>query len=200
MKAILQKAIENSMSYNDYLKLIDEKIVQNSATGHEPNEMLADFTKLNRARMKRLDKNQEILSELKNAVQQIRQKQIWLVLTESWCGDAAQNIPVMKKLADENSLIDLRLVLRDDNDELMQRYLTNGGRSIPKLIVFSEDLEKELFTWGPRPALAQTEMKRLLDANGGFNDVVKEGIQLWYNNNKGVSMQKELVVLVENSI
>ena len=122
------------------------------------------------------------------------------MLTESWCGDAAQNIPVMKKLADENSLIDLRLVLRDDNDELMQRYLTNGGRSIPKLIVFSEDLEKELFTWGPRPALAQTEMKRLLDANGGFNDVVKEGIQLWYNNNKGVSMQKELVVLVENSI
>ena len=200
MKTILQKAIENSMSYNDYLKLIDEKIVQNSATGHEPNEMLADFTKLNRARMKRLDKNQEILSELKNAAQQIRQKQIWLVLTESWCGDAAQNIPVMKKLADENPLIDLRLVLRDDNDELMQRYLTNGGRSIPKLIVFSEDLEKELFTWGPRPALAQTEMKRLLDENGGFNDKVKEGIQLWYNNDKGVSMQKELVVLVENGI
>ena len=200
MKAILQKAIENSMSYNDYLKLIDEKIAQNSATGHEPNEMLADFTKLNRARMKRLDKTQEILSELKNAVQQIRQKQIWLVLTESWCGDAAQNIPVMKKLADENPLIDLRLVLRDDNDELMQRYLTNGGRSIPKLIVFSEDLETELFTWGPRPALAQTEMKRLLDENGGFNDKVKEGIQLWYNNDKGVSMQKELVVLVGNGI
>ena len=187
------------MSYNDYLNLIDLKIEENSSTGHEQNDMLTDFTKLNRTRMKRLDKTQRILPELENLTKQISKKQIWIVLTESWCGDAAQNVPVMQKLAEINPMIDLRLVLRDDNEELMQQYLTNGGKSIPKLIAVSADLDKELFTWGPRPATAQVEVKRLLDENGGFNDKVKEGVQIWYNNDKGISMQNELIDLLKNA-
>lgn len=197
MKAIYQKAHTNSLAYNDYLTLIDEKIAQKASTGHEQNQMLTDFTKLNRARMKRLDKTQQILPELEIITKEITDKQVWLVLTESWCGDAAQNVPVLQKLAEMNPLIDLRLVLRDDNDELMQKYLTNGGKSIPKLIAVSADLEKELFTWGPRPAAAQVEVKRLLDENGGFNEKVKEGIQIWYNHDKGISMQHELMELLK---
>lgn len=197
MKAIYQKAHTNSLAYNDYLTLIDEKIAQKASTGHEQNQMLTDFTKLNRARMKRLDKTQQILPELEIITKQITDKQVWLVLTESWCGDAAQNVPVLQKLAEMNPLIDLRLVLRDDNDELMQKYLTNGGKSIPKLIAVSADLEKELFTWGPRPVAAQVEVKRLLDENGGFNEKVKEGIQIWYNHDKGISMQHELMELLK---
>ncbi len=197
MKAIYQKAHTNSLAYNDYLTLIDEKIAQKASTGHEQNQMLTDFTKLNRARMKRLDKTQQILPELEIITKQITDKQVWLVLTESWCGDAAQNVPVLQKLAEMNPLIDLRLVLRDDNYELMQKYLTNGGKSIPKLIAVSADLEKELFTWGPRPAAAQVEVKRLLDENGGFNEKVKEGIQIWYNHDKGISMQHELMELLK---
>ena len=199
MKAIYQKAHTNSLAYNDYLTLIDEKIAQKASTGHEQNQMLTDFTKLNRARMKRLDKTQQILPELEIITKQITDKQVWLVLTESWCGDAAQNVPVLQKLAEMNPLIDLRLVLRDDNDELMQKYLTNGGKSIPKLIAVSADLDKELFTWGPRPAAAQVEVKRLLDENGGFNEKVKEGIQIWYNHDKGISMQHELMDLLKNA-
>lgn len=195
MQSIFQKAIENSMSYNDYLNLIDEKISQNASTGHEQTELLTDFTKLNRARMKRLDKTQQILPELEKAVQAITVPQTWLVLTESWCGDAAQHVPVFHKLSIINPLIDLRLVLRDDNDELMQKYLTNGGRSIPKVIALTEDYQ-ELFTWGPRPASAQVEVKRLLDQEGGFNDAVKEGIQIWYNNDKGVSLQNEWITIL----
>lgn len=197
MKAIYQKAHTNSLAYNDYLTLIDEKIAHKASTGHEQNQMLTDFTKLNRARMKRLDKTQQILPELEIITKQITDKQVWLVLTESWCGDAAQNVPVLQKLAEMNPLIDLRLVLRDDNDELMQKYLTNGGKSIPKLIAVSADLEKELFTWGPRPAAAQVEVKRLLEENGGFNEKVKEGIQIWYNHDKGISMQHELMELLK---
>lgn len=197
MKAIYQKAHTNSLAYNDYLTLIDEKIAQKASTGHEQNQMLTDFTKLNRARMKRLDKTQQILPELEIITKEITEKQVWLVLTESWCGDAAQNVPVLQKLAEMNPLIDLRLVLRDDNDELMQKYLTNGGKSIPKLIAVSADLEKELFTWGPRPVAAQVEVKRLLDENGGFNEKVKEGIQIWYNHDKGISMQHELMELLK---
>ncbi|HUH26058.1 MAG TPA: thioredoxin family protein [Flavobacterium sp.] len=196
MKMIFQKANENSMSYEAYLKLIDELIVEKRSTGQEQNEMLTDFTKLNRARMKRLDKTQELLPELLEAVKNVKEKQIWLVLTESWCGDAAQCVPVFNKMANENPLIDLRLVLRDDNDVLMQKYLTNGGRSIPKLIVVSEDLERELFNWGPRSEAAQVVVKQLLEEHGGFNEKVKEAIQVWYNQDKGISMQKELIELL----
>lgn len=197
MPTIYQKALINSMTYEEYLDLLDEKILLNSSTGAEQNDMLSEFTKLNRVRMKRLDKTQQILPELHAAVARISAKQKWIVLTESWCGDAAQNIPVLQKLAQINANIDLRLVLRDDNDELMQKYLTNGGKSIPKLIAVSGDLKTELFTWGPRPANAQVEVLKLLEENGGFNDLVKEGIQIWYNNDKGISMQNEVLEILK---
>lgn len=197
MKTIYQNALNHSYTYEDYLKLMDQKIEKKLSTGHEQSEMLADFTKLNRARMKRLDKTQQISPELEKAVKAIRTPQIWLVLTESWCGDAAQHLPVFNKLSILNPLIQLRLVLRDDNDELMQKYLTNGGRSIPKLIAVSDDMETTLFVWGPRPKGAQVEVERLLNEQGGFNDVVKEGIQLWYNKDEGRSIQEELKELLK---
>jgi len=184
------------MSYNDYLRLIDEMIAQNRSTGHEQNDILTDFTKLNRTRMNRLDKTQELLPEMVAKVKEVSEKQIWLILTESWCGDAAQNIPVLKKIADENPLIDLRLVLRDDNDELMQKYLTNGGRSIPKLIAVTDDMEKELFVWGPRPKEALELVLNMKEQYGGITDEVKTAIQLWYNKDKGISVQKEMMELL----
>ena len=196
MKTIYQTAWENSMSYNDYLRLIEEMIAQNRSTGHEQNDMLTDFTKLNRTRMNRLDKTQKLLPEMTEAVKKVSEKQIWLILTESWCGDAAQNIPVLKKIADENPLIDFRLVLRDDNDDLMQKYLTNGGRSIPKLIAVSEGMEKELFAWGPRPQEAIELIHGLKEQYGGITDEVKTALQVWYNKDKGVSVQKEMIELL----
>lgn len=199
MQTIFQQAVANSMNYNEYLLLIDEKIAENASTGHEQNQMLTDFTKLNRARMKRLDKTQDILPELQKIAQEIKQKQVWIVLTESWCGDAAQSVPVLQKIAALNPLIDLRLVLRDDNDALMQKYLTNGGRSIPKLIAVSEDLSAELFTWGPRAVAAQNEVNRLKEVFGSFNEQAKEGLQIWYNNDKGVAMQIEMIEILKNA-
>lgn len=199
MQTIFQQAVANSMNYNEYLLLIDEKIAENASTGHEQNQMLTDFTKLNRARMKRLDKTQDILPELQKITQEIKQKQVWIVLTESWCGDAAQSVPVLQKIAALNPLIDLRLVLRDDNDALMQKYLTNGGRSIPKLIAVSEDLSTELFSWGPRAVAAQNEVNRLKEVFGSFNEQAKEGLQIWYNNDKGVAMQLEMIEILKNA-
>ncbi|WKW47155.1 thioredoxin family protein [Myroides sp. JBRI-B21084] len=199
MQTIFQQAVANSINYNNYLLLIDEKIAESASTGHEQNQMLTDFTKLNRARMKRLDKTQTILPELENLTKQITKKQYWIVLTESWCGDAAQSVPVLQKIAALNPLIDLRLVLRDDNDALMQKYLTNGGRSIPKLIAVSEDLATELFTWGPRAVAAQNEVNRLKETFGSFNEQAKEGLQIWYNNDKGVAMQIEMIEILKNA-
>src|SRR5690606_41662164 len=102
----------------------------------------------------------------------------------------------MKIQSNYNTLIYLRLVLRDDNDELMQEYLSNGGRSIPKLIAISEDLERELFVWGPRPKEALELVQNLKEQFGGITDEVKTAIQLWYNKDKGISVQREMIALL----
>ena len=196
MKQIYRNALEKSMSYDEYLQLMDQMVAENRSTGHEQNDMLTDFTKLNRTRIKRLDKTQTLLLEAIEAMQKISTQQIWLVLTESWCGDAAQNVPVLKKMADQNPLIQLRMVLRDDNDDLMQKYLTNGGRSIPKLIAITDDLEKELFSWGPRPKEGAELVINLKEQYGKITDEVKTALQLWYNKDKGVAVQHEIIELL----
>lgn len=197
MKSIYERALQNAMTYEEYLKLVDEKVEQNASTGHTQNEMLTEFTKLNRARMKRIDKTQELLPEMKEVLQSIEQSQIWFVLLESWCGDAAQNVPVIAKIAEACDNVELKLVLRDDNDELMQQYLTNGARSIPKVIAVSKDLNEFLFTWGDRPKAAAQLVADLKSQYGSVTAEVKEALQRWYLEDKGVSLQKEFIQLIK---
>lgn len=72
-----------------------------------------------------------------------------IVLTEDWCGDAMMNIPILLRLAG-NADIDVRMLLRDENLELMDQYLTNGrSRSIP-IFIFVDEHGNEVAKWGPR--------------------------------------------------
>jgi hypothetical protein len=120
--------------------------------------------------------------------------QVWWVFSEAWCGDGAQNIPVLQKIAEaSDGKIELRLLLRDENQDLMSRYLTNGSRAIPKLVSIA-DTGEELFTWGPRPLPAQQLMAewRRVPNNRSFEDIEKE-LHLWYARDKGISLQKEML-------
>ena len=139
----------------------------------------------------------EIIPELEESVRRISAPQTWLVITEGWCGDAAQIVPVLNKIAELNDKITLKFSLRDDNLELMDQYLTNGrSRSIPKLVVLDENNE-ELFNFGPRPAVLQ-EMFYHLKANAMSNDAVKEEIHKWYAMDKTVSIQKDLLAWLKD--
>ncbi len=108
-----------------------------------------DYRKLNFQRSSRLEKTFVPSEETRQIFSNIIKKQKWILITESWCGDSAQNLPIIAKLAELNSLIDFKIVLRDSNLDFMDLYLTNGGRAIPKLIVFDEN-DNELFRWGPQ--------------------------------------------------
>jgi thioredoxin-like negative regulator of GroEL len=77
-----------------------------------------------------------------------------MVLTEPWCGDSAFLLPIIAEAAALSNHVTLRILLRDDNLDVMDQYLTGGSRSIPKLVAFSADGD-ELFTWGPRPEEAR---------------------------------------------
>lgn len=183
-------------TYSAYMHLMETVVLENRTTGPKQSEALSHYTKLNLARMQRLNKTASIHESLREVVDQIDIPQTWYILTEAWCGDAAQNIPTIVAASLSNPLITVRFLLRDENPELMDAYLTNGGRSIPKLIAVDEDFN-EIFTWGPRPAGAQ-ELLREYKANPvkSYSEF-SEDIQRWYIADKTQSLQNELQELLE---
>lgn len=98
--------------------------------------------------------------EVRTAVESIDEPQLWMVLTEPWCGDSAFLLPVIAEAAALNDSVTLRILPRDENLDIMDQYLTGGSRSIPKLVAFSDD-GTERFTWGPRPEPARKRFDTL---------------------------------------
>ena len=194
---LLQNGIErNIYSYPDYMLLMELVVMEQRTTGPKQSEELNDYTRLNLHRMQRLNKTAVLSESLKAAVNQIKTPQTWYILTEAWCGDAAQNIPVLAAMAKLNPLINLKLLLRDENPDLMDRYLTNGGKSIPKLIVVDEDLN-EILNWGPRPAGAQHMMELYKENPVKSFKEFAEDIHRWYAADKTQSVQKELLSILQ---
>lgn len=188
--------VEGAYTYSDYMHLMETVVQQNRTTGPKQSEELNHYTRLNLARMQRLNKKSVIQDSLREAVDQLDFGQTWYILTEAWCGDAAQNIPTIVAATLSNPLIKVRLLLRDENPALMDAYLTNGGRSIPKLIAVDGNFN-ELFTWGPRPAGAQALLKEYKANPVKPYSEFAEDIQRWYIADKTESLQNELQALLE---
>lgn len=185
------------MTYPEYIKLIDDLLLDGKTTGPNQSAEMVNYGKLNRQRMRRLEKTAKLSDTVSEKARKLNRRMIWLIITEGWCGDAAQNIPTIEKIAAENTeSIETRYILRDENLELMDKYMTNGGRSIPKLIALDAETLEELGTWGPRPQAAMdyfAEMK----AQGMAKPLIMENIQRWYISDKEKSLQAEFEVLLE---
>jgi hypothetical protein len=193
---LLTNTLLNSITYQAYLKLTEELLAEGKTTGPNQSEDYIYYTNLNLHRMKRLDKTVTINSELVAQIQSITVPQTWLVISEAWCGDAAQNVPILQKMAAISENVELKIILRDENLELMDLYLTNGGRSIPKLIALDNSTQKELFIWGPRPLTIQKVMNELKAANVTEISEIVEKIQITYNADKSQSIQTEFLQLL----
>ena len=198
MKALIQQSLAKSYSYQEYRKLVSDLLAEGKSTGPNQTEDLTHYSTLNVKRMDRLDKKIEISEETKLHLQKLDKKQLWLVLTEGWCGDAAQNLPVIEKMAAESSNIELRLILRDENPEVMDLFLTNGARAIPKLISFDEEFNV-LFSWGARPSIATQMVVDYKADHGKLDPEFKKNLQIWYNKDKGQNVQSDFVALIEQS-
>lgn len=160
---------------------------------YQDEEYLA-YTKLNWSRMNRWMKKLIIEKEVINLIDNFNSKQHWILITEPWCGDAAHAIPVIYKMIKDNPNIDLDIQLRDEDPFLIDQYLTNGGKSIPKLII-RDDSNLDIAVWGPRPSDCADLFERM-KANGSEFDEIKEEIQKWYNQDKGIAIQKEIAKLL----
>ena len=194
----MKNYIEKSMTYAEYIKLIDDLLLDGKTTGAVQSDAMFNYGKLNRQRIHRLEKTIVLSESLKEKARRVNRKMIWLIITEGWCGDAAQNIPAIEKIAAENpGKIKTRYVLRDENTELMDAYLTNNARSIPKLIALDAETVEVLGTWGPRPKAAMDYFYEL-KAQGLEKPAMMEKIQRWYLQDKEQSIQIEFQALLEN--
>ena len=198
-EVITRETIAEAMTYEGYRGLIQERLANSQSTGTNHSEAMVGYTTLNEKRMKRLDKTTTLTDATMTVLENIKQHQIWLVLTEGWCGDAAQTVPLMAKMAAATDKVTLRLILRDTHLPIMDAFLTNGGRSIPKLIVLDAATLEVLGSWGPRPAAAQ-QLFLEAKAKPDFNyPQLQKDLQLWYTKDKSVSAQQELVALIEQA-
>lgn len=196
MKNEIKKALDQAYSYMAYREYVNAEWLAGKVTGHEQSEALLHYTELNEVRMNRLDKTTQLTPDTRAAVEQWDKKYLWLVLTEGWCGDGAQVLPVLHKIAQANANIDFKLVFRDQNEELMQLVLTNESRAIPKLLIVDAESHTLVGQWGPRPKGALELIANYKKEHGVVDETAKADLHLWYFHDKGVKIQQEIVALM----
>jgi hypothetical protein len=195
MTTIFDKASE-TFSYVEFCSLAEKLLNESKTTGDNQSPEYLHYARLNLKRMQRWDKVYELPQKMLAKVKDV-QNQTWYVITEAWCGDSAQNLPLINKLAiASEGKIQLKIVLRDENPEIINQYLTNGSKSIPILVAFNEQGD-QIFKWGPRPIPAHQILMAWKNSENPkpFEDFEIE-MQQWYNQDKGVSLMKELEALL----
>ena len=180
------------MDYETYNALIVSRFNEGRTTNDDNSESMLNYTKLNITRTQRIDKRGLITEDTTAIIETIKKPQIWFVLTEGWCGDSAQLLPYINKMANKNSLIQLKIVLRDEYPQIMDAYLTNNvSRSIPKLIFLNAETLIPLAEWGPRPEYIQ--QKYLKERSDSFIGAKKatQNLHSFYAKDRGLLLQQE---------
>ncbi len=198
MESIITPAlIREGYRFRDYLQLVEELVKVNATTGAGQTAEQIELTKLNLQRLKRIYKTCIINDSLKDLIGNIDHPMTWLMLVEAWCGDGAQIAPYFAALAECNPNIEFRLLLRDENPELMDLFLTDGKRSIPVFICLDDDLSV-LTSWGPRPEPAHEIYMHFRNTSGMNKDEFHKELHLWYARDKGQTLMKEIYDLFIN--
>lgn len=193
MKIPIGKALFKSHSYSEYRKLVSDLLRNEKSTGKEQSPELTNYSGLNETRMNRLEKTMKISEGIVENFKSLKSEYIWLVISEGWCGDAAQLLPIFDKIADASEgKVELKIVLRDENEELMNLFLTNKAKAIPKLIVINRETGGALGHWGPRPKGAADLIANYKKEHGALDETAKTDLQLWYLHDKGLSTQIEI--------
>jgi hypothetical protein len=118
-----------------------------------------------------------------------------LALSEDWCGDCVSVLPVVARLA-VLAGVDLRVLSRDANEDIIDEHLTAGTKSIPVVMVLDESLRERAW-WGPRPSVLQ----RWYRNEGLLLTGPERGRRkrAWYARDRGRTTVAEVVDTVERA-
>ncbi len=196
-KIIIEESLQKVLSYVEYRTLLKKSLLTKTKQEIE-NDALLGYTLLNDKRMDRLDKILKLSEETINSIQNLASSFSFLVISEGWCGDSAQVLPILNKIATSSSNIDLKIVFRDENEDLMNQFLTNGSKSIPKVIIVDAN-NKVINSWGPRPSIATKMVLDYKEKHGIIDAEFKKDLQLWYNKDKGHNTENDILKLLKAS-
>jgi Thioredoxin len=194
---VKKEILDNAMSYQSYRIKVDELLIQGkySTTNDKEDGDMIEYTRLNVTRMNRIDKTIKITDKTRSRLTDYQKNVTWLVITEGWCGDAAQVVPTIQAMASLGN-IECKYLFRDEYLDLIDQFLTNGGRAIPKVLVIDNESLEVVAHWGPRPVAAQeivveTKLKNVGNPESVFYADLKYAIHKWYADDHTMSTQQE---------
>ena len=198
---ITSALVDGGFNYLEFVQFTEQLVGENCTTGPNQSEEYLAYTRMCLQRMVRWNKTSKVSKELAQLMRRVNRPQVWLLITEAWCGDGAQSIPHLAKLADLSPNIMLKIVLRDEHPDLMDAYLTKGNRSIPKLIAMTVDFQNELFVWGPKPKYLINRHAAFKQNSEGrsYSDFLEE-VHLWYAKNKQKDLESEIYPLISSTL
>lgn len=187
--------LATGLSYPAYQQHIAEALAT-PAPDPQLTKMLPYYQE-NVDRMNRIAPTVTLLPELRAALGQLTQPYRWAIITEGWCGDASHTVPIIEAVAQASGgHLETRYFLRDSHPDLIDRYLTNGGRVIPIAVVLHADSLTEAAVWGPRPAPLQAIHQALKAREAPFKEVITK-VNDWYDQDASRTTQLEFVALVQ---
>jgi hypothetical protein len=196
-KNLIEESLQKAFTYSEYRTQLKNNLLAKTKQETE-NDALLGYTLLNDKRMDRLDKTIKLSEETTNSVQNLANPFTFLVIAEGWCGDAAQIVPILNKIASSSTQVNLKIVFRDENENLMNQFLTNGSKSIPKVIIV-DAYNKIINSWGPRPSIATKMVLDYKEKHGVVDATFKKDLQMWYNKDKGNNTQSDIIKLLKAS-
>jgi len=186
-----------ALSYAAYRDLSRRLLAEGTTTNGQHTPLILELTTPALARMQALEQEPPLWPALLRAAAALP-AQRWLMFSESWCGDAAESLPLWARLADHAPQLELRVLLRDQHPALMDHYLTNGGRSIPKLVAWDATTGRELGAWGPRPAPVQAfvDEYKAQHPQAPLPEFVA-AVLAWYRTDDTAALQAELLATLQ---
>jgi hypothetical protein len=195
---LIKKSLKKGVSYLTYRKLIKDLIEKKKSTGKNQSDNILNMSILNDKRMNRLDKTLKLTEETVNLIRNVKSTYTFLVIAEGWCADGAQILPIINKITETSANFNLKIVSRDENNQLMNEFLTNGNESIPIIIILDQE-KKIVNSWGPRPSKASKMAQEYKKTNGKIDADFKRDLQIWYNKDKGHNTQEDIMRLLKAS-
>lgn len=188
---------QKGQTYSEYRDRIDLLLTERKTTGSNHSESYITYTEMNVRRMKRLDKQPAIVPEALEVLKNLKNPMLWLIITEAWCGDAAQIVPIVERMANESPNVITRYILRDEHPEIMDQFLTDGSRGIPIIVSVDPFTGESLGHWGPRPYEAQEMMRKWKEKGTEPYAEFSERLHSWYAKDKTVQLQLEFKDFIE---
>lgn len=197
MQPITPTILEQAIDWEAYLQLMKDMVASPNPPGKYADPKMQRYTESNLERTNKVLDKMVLNQKLYNALSELNEEWIWLVISEPWCGDASWGTTALYLIASASDNIEFKLLLRDTHMDIITAYQTNGGNAIPKLVCLRKRDMAELGTWGPRPQILQNKINEFKqDTAFDFKDSVRR-IHAWYEEDMTVRIQDEILDLVK---